>query len=144
MNQWQQSFAKRVEVLRDSAVARFERFAEDVIVGVYEEYSGFTAQHEFRPSAPPPQRGVRFYKFALSEDAYVLLFFRARGLDAVEFDYECSAPGRGCANGEKVSVSVAEAGRGWVERRFQTALDHLVAQVSEGCVNETISELVSV
>jgi hypothetical protein len=142
MNQWQQSFAKRVEVLRESAVAKFERFAEDVVSGVYEEYAAFTGKYEFRPSAPPPQRGVRFYKFSLSEDAYVLLFFRARGLDAVECDYECSSPGHGCSNGEKVSAAVAEAGRGWVERRFQTALDDLVGQVSEGCVNETVSELV--
>lgn len=142
MNQWQQNFAKRVELLRESAVAKFEHFAEDVIAGVYEEYSAFTGQYEFRATAPPPQRGVRFYKFALSEDAYVLLFFRARGLDAVECDYECSSPGHGCTNGDKVSVSLAEAGRGWVERRFQTALDDLVAQVSECCVNETITELV--
>lgn len=142
MNQWQQNFARRVEVLRESAVSRFEAFVDDLVTEVYEEYAAFTAQHEFRATAPPPQRGVRFYKFALGEDAYVLLYFRARGLDAVEFDFECSAPGHGCSNGEKVSVAVAEAGRGWVERRFQTALDYLVTQVSEECVNEAISELV--
>ncbi len=143
MNQWQQGFAKRVEVLREAAVKKFERFAEDVLADVYEEYAAFTTQHEFRPTALQQQPGARFYKFALGEDAYMLLFFRARGLDSVECDYECSVPGHGCVNGEKATIAVAEAGRGWIERRFQSALDDLVTQVSQTCANEHAPQLVN-
>ena len=144
MNQWQQSFAKRVDVLRESAIKRFERYAEEVLAGAYDEYAVFTAQHDFRTSVPQQQRGARFYKFALSEDAYALLYFRARGIDAVECEYECSVPGRGCTNGEKASMPVAEAGRTWIEHQFQATLDDLVNQVSETCVEEDIPELVGV
>lgn len=134
MNQWQQSFSKRVGVLRETAVQKFEHFADDVLVGVYEEYAEFTSRHEFRSSAPQQQHGTRFYKFALSEDAYVLIFFRARGIDAVEWYYECSAPGHGCTQGQKATVPVAEASRQWVERCFQASLDELVTHVSKTCV----------
>jgi len=144
MNQWQQSFAKRVDALRETAVKKFEHLADEVLAGAYEEYAAFTAQHELHPSAPQPQSGTRFYKFALSEDAYVLLFFRARGLDAVECEYECSVPGKGCTNSDKVSTPVAEATRAWVERRFQTALDDLVNQVAAASADENVPELVAV
>ncbi|HOB75506.1 MAG TPA: hypothetical protein PKG54_13390 [Phycisphaerae bacterium] len=144
MNQWQQSFAKRVDVLRESAIKKFETFADEVLDRTYEEYAAFTAQHDFRNIAPPHQRGTRFYKFALSEDAYVLLYFRARGIDAVESEYECSVPGHGCTEGEKVTVVLAEANPAWVERRFQTALDDLINHVSQACPAEKEAELAGV
>jgi hypothetical protein len=143
MSQWQQNFAKRVDVLRESAIKEFEGFADEVLDRTYEEYAAFTSQHDFHNSAPSHQRGTRFYKFALSEDAYVLLYFRARGIDAVEYEYECCVPGRGCAEGEKAGVALAEAGQAWVERRFQEALDDLVNRIAQAGPVEKPAELVS-
>lgn len=131
MNQWQQSFAKRVEALRESGVKKFEIFADEALEDVYEDYAAFTAQHDFRNLKPQHQRGSRFYKFSLSEDAYALLYFRSRGIDSVEFECECSAPGRGCLDGQKAVVPLAEANRGWIEQCFQNGLDQLIGQLAQ-------------
>lgn len=136
MNQWQHDFAKRVESLRDASVRKFEQFADECLNSVFREFSDFASRHEFQCSEPKPQRGVRFYKFAIAEDAYVLMYMRSRGIDAVEWEYECSVPGRGCVEGDKENRRLTDAGRAWVERCFQTALDDLVNRVSETAVAE--------
>ncbi|GMU21769.1 MAG: hypothetical protein AMXMBFR13_18580 [Phycisphaerae bacterium] len=133
MDQWQQQFAKRVDSLREASVRKFEVFAEEVLAGVYESLAAFTSQHDFHSTAPPHQKGVRFYKFTLSEDAYVLMYFRARGIDTVECEYEVSIPGQGCVEGSKAHAAVGEAQRGWVERCFQTGLDDLVSRLAQAC-----------
>lgn len=142
MSAWKQNFVKRVDALRDASLNKFETFAESVLSGVYEEYSEFTSQHEFHCSSPQQQKGSRFYKFALSEDAYVLMYFRARGIDGVECEHECSVPGLGCTESERTSVPSAEAVKNWVERCFQTALDDLLGRVAETCSVQTAQELV--
>lgn len=144
VSDWRQQFAKRVDVLRESAAKAFDRFADQTVDAVYEEFAAFTSQHDFHCAAPQHQQGARFYKFALSEDAYVLMIFRSRGIDSVECEHQCSAPGRGCAKGEKASIQIAEAGREWVEACFQAALDDLVARVSDACLKEQPRELVGV
>jgi hypothetical protein len=143
MSQWKQNFVKRVDTLREAAIKKFETFADGALASVYEEYSEFTSQHEFHCSSPQHQQGSRFYKFALSEDAYVLLYFRARGIDGVECEHECSAPGQGCSESERTSVPSAEAVKNWVERCFQTALDDLLGRVAQSCSVEAAPELVA-
>lgn len=142
MNQWQQGFVKRVDALRESGFKRFEAFAEEVVARVYEEYSQFASQHDFNCGVPQFQRGSRLYKFALSEDAYVLLYFRSRGIDSVECEYECSVPGRGCVESDRNRVALGDATRPWVERCFQVGLDDLITRVSAGAAAKPAPELV--
>ncbi|GMV98722.1 MAG: hypothetical protein HRF43_06880 [Phycisphaerae bacterium] len=143
MNQWQQGFAKRVEALRETALKRFESFADGVLAEVYEAFVEFASRYDFQCSAPQHARGSRFYKFALSEDAYVLIYFRARGLDGIECEHECSVPGRGCGESGRSGIALADADSAWVERCLQVALDDLVSRLSEaGSPSRPAPELV--
>ena len=126
MNEWQERFSGKIEALLDRAVRTFEHHVEDTVVPVYADLVEFTNQFDFRTNSPQRQRGLRSFKFALSEDAYVLVVFRAKGMAEVECTYECFSPGCGKSEEAFFATSLTGADRDWVRDRFRDALDFFV------------------
>lgn len=141
MDKWQQEFACRVGALRDQWARRFEAFANQALSACYAEYEALAQRCELQPGAPKGQTGVRTYRFALTEDAYVLLYFRPKGIDRIEFDYECCFPGVGRLEGVKSTCGVDRAGADWVQSCFRMALDDLVDKFAEHAGTARTEEL---
>jgi len=74
---------------------------------------------------------VRTFKFGLAEDAYVLVFFRSKGLDTVQWLYEYVVPGKGTGKSKVSETIIREVTRKWAEDCFQSALDDFVAKLAE-------------
>ena len=144
MNQWQDSFIKKVGALRDESARKFEHVADDVVDRVCSEFTEFAARCEFQSSTPQSQKGLRTVKFALTEDAYVLISFRFQGFDTVDCDYECFVPGQGRIEGLRSSMGLHGVDREWVERCFQTALDDFVTRSSDNFRAGLVAEPVAV
>jgi hypothetical protein len=131
MDEWQRDFASRIGALQEQWAARFTTLIESTAEPVSREFAEFLKPWNFRISAPRAESMLRSFKFELAEDAYVLIFFRGKGIDAVECEYESSVPGTGSAHGERTERPGREADREWVESCFQRALDDFVAKLAE-------------
>ena len=128
MDKWQQEFSSRVSVLRDRWAKEFDNWASHQLVPVFKDFSDFATRCEMHATAAKDQKGVRSFKFALTEDAYALISFRSAGVDSVEFDYECWLPSQGRIAGVKSDITGHQAERHWVESCFRMALDDLVSK----------------
>ena len=122
MSQWQQDFAEQMEALRGQAADRFERAIQETIEPVFKAMSDFVSQWQFRVSTPQAGENRRNFKFALTEDSYVIVGWRFEGVDTLECDYEYCVPGAGRVDGVRTSASLRGLEREWVESCFQTAL----------------------
>lgn len=137
-NKWQQGFAQKVEGLREQWRQRFDVLAEETLEPVFNELAEFVQQLDFQASTPQTQSAVRTFKFALSEDAYVLVFFRSKGLDSVQWLYECAIPGQGTNKSPIADAIIGEVSQEWAGSCFQEALDDFVAKLGEvQCAKET-------
>lgn len=127
MNAWQQQFTQKMEGLREQSFQRFDRFVDEVVTPTFEAFREFTSSCDFEASTPQHQKGQRTYKFSLTEDVYVLNFFRARGVAEVEHEWEACVPGQGRVKGGVTVAGVGSADDAWVEACFQKALDGFVS-----------------
>lgn len=126
MNEWQSKFSAKIGTLRDKAAQRFERFAANVLEEAHQALVDFATRHEFQCSTPQAQNGLRAYKFALTEDGFVLVYFRAHGIAEVACSFECYIPGQGRVSTREKTRQLAEADERWVESCLQNALDEFV------------------
>ncbi|MBI4580984.1 MAG: hypothetical protein HY718_14855 [Planctomycetes bacterium] len=128
MSQWHQQFAEQMESLFAQSSTGFERFADEVIEPVFESVSAFLARWHYEASCPPSETPRRVYRFGLTEDGYLLIWFRLSGLDTVECEYEYSLPHVGRVNGVRTTGSLRAAESEWVESCFQMALNNFVSK----------------
>lgn len=126
MNDWQKKFSTKIGALRDKAAQRFEQFAARVLEQTHEEFVDFASRHEFHCSTPQTQNGSRTYKFALTEDGFVLVYFRSHGIAEVACSFECYIAGEGRTVTREKTREQVEADARWVESCFQNALDEFV------------------
>ncbi len=131
MNEWKSKFSTKIDALRDSASQRFERFAANVLEDVHGELVEFATRHEFECSTPQAQSGGRMYKFALTEDGFVLVYFKTQGIASVAFSYECYLPGQGRSATRQQTRELATADGEWVENCFQESMDAFVDAFSK-------------
>ena len=131
MNDWERDFSKRMESLREQSTDCLERFLEADLQAAFEGLSSFLSQWKFQTSTPQTQPGRRSFKFALTEDAYVLVAFRLEGIDSIECEWEYGLPVVGRVAGLRCSSSLRKVDRQWGESCFQKALDGLPVKLAE-------------
>ncbi len=131
MDKWHQDFSSKLNALRESWSGQFEGIAVDLLDPIFTATCEFVRRCDMQASTTPEQKGIRTYKFGLCEDAYVMLYFRPKGVDQIECDYECFLPRAGKVSGVKSSASARSAERAWAEGCFRMALDDLVSRFSE-------------
>src|SRR5262245_50128568 len=131
MDKWQQEFSSKLTALRESWSQQFETIATELLDEIFREFSDFVRRCDMQPTVLPDQKAMRYYKFALCEDAYVMLYFRPRGVDQIESDYECFLPRLGKVPGVKSSTAARSTERAWAESCFRMALDDLITRFTE-------------
>ncbi len=126
MNDWQKRFSQKVETVRNASSERFEVLANRELTLAFKEFQQFTAQQGLTASAPLTKPGIRTFKFAMTENAYVLLTFKLKGLESFELLSEFVIPSRGKLPPINQTVDLAEVTDVWTRRAFEQALDHFV------------------
>jgi hypothetical protein len=129
MNDWERDFSRRMESLRELSTDCLERFMQADLQTAFGNFSNFLSQWKFQTSTPQTQPGRRSFKFALTEDAYVLVTFRLEGIDALECEWEYGVPVVGRVAGVRCSCSLRKVDRQWGESCFQKALDGLLVKL---------------
>ena len=143
MNEWQRNFLHKLESAKKQWLHKFEEFAADFVEPAFLAFEEFAAGNGFRVTQQPCEPGHRIYKFALTENGYLLLTFRMRGLEEVEVRSELFMPGLGGMEPSTSYNGLCEAGEAWVEAQFQNNLDRFITHFGEaGAANRT-DELVS-
>lgn len=131
MDRWQEQFAQQMNALCSQSSTWFARLAEDLLEPAVQLMTGFLDRWHYQVTTPACEETRRAYRFSLSEDGYVLLWFRLEGFDTLECDYEYSLPGIGRVQGTRTTCSLRGADAEWVEARFQNALGTFVTKFVE-------------
>jgi hypothetical protein len=126
MNDWQRTFLQKLETAKKQWLHKFERFAEDTVEPAFAVFEDFTAGNGFRVTASPCEPGTRIYKFAVTENGYVMITFRMHGLEEVEASSAMFVPGLGGREPTVRRTTLCEATSAWVEAEFQSGLDGFV------------------
>ena len=131
MNEWQRTFLQKLESAKRQWLHKFEQFATDIVEPVFLLNEEFTSTHGFRVSRQPCEPGHRIYKFAITENGYLLITLRMRGLEEVEVSTEVFVPGLGGREPAVKRTTICEATEPWVEAQFQAGLDRFIALFGE-------------
>ena len=131
MNDWQRSFLGKLESAKKHWQQRFEDSANEHLEPVFERFAEFTRGNGFSVSAPDCEPGTRLFKFGLTENGYVLLTFRMRGLDGVSFTAEYFVPGPQNVESTQAETQVADAPDTWFQKLFERSLDRFVVAFGE-------------
>lgn len=140
MNDWEKEFMKKMESLHTQSTNCLERFLQEDLHVAFESVSNFLSQWKFQTSTPQTQPGRRSFKFALTEEAYVLVTFHLDGVDNLECESEYGLPGTGRVSGTRCSVSLRKVDRQWGELCFQKALDGLLGKLGEADPKKKLRE----
>lgn len=126
MNDWKKRFSKKLETVHNASSEQFEQLADRTLTPVFDDLQKFTAEQGIQAAAPLANPGIRTFKFALTENAYVLMTFRLSGLEHSELISEFVIPSRGKLPPINEHVELAEVNEAWARRAFEQALDHFV------------------
>lgn len=128
MSSWQQRFAEHMDVLCSQSSVWFDHFAQNVLDPAFESLSCFLERWHFEITQPTSDNQRRVFRFALTENGYLLIWFKAEGFDSLECEYEYFLPGIGRVSGTRTVGSLREVDPAWVENCFQVALDSFVCK----------------
>ena len=131
MTEWQTEFSRKLKTVRKTASDHFERVADQTLTPTYEEFRKFTAQHELESTAPLSKRGVRTFRFTLSENAYVLLAFHLDGLQHCKFLGEFCVPNLGKLPPSSERLVLGDLDGPQAHRVFEHALDRFLDALVE-------------
>ena len=140
MNDWKRTFLQKLESAKKQWLHRFEHLAAEHLEPVFDEFAEFATNNGFQVSAPDCEAGTRRYKFALTENGYLLLTFQMKGLEKVEVDVEAFAPGHGGTELANRCTDLHQAGPSWVESQFQDGLDSFLTLFAEAGTAEAEHE----
>lgn len=126
MNKWQERFSQKVEVIRIASRDRFEKAVIDNVLPIFDEFSDFTKTRGLQASAPAPTSGMRTFKFAITENAYVLMTVRLSGLESCEANAEFFVPSDKNRDALCDHVPFPDLNPNWVRLFFEKALDQFV------------------
>ena len=119
-NPWRRQFAEK---MKDARRDRFEAFADQALTPVFDEYRVFTSGLGLSGTALPSRRGVRRFKFAMTEDAYVLISFLEIGLERIDVLRESAFPHDSKRSSRLTSAGLMTADTAWARRTFEQALE---------------------
>ena len=126
MDKWQERFSQKVEVIRIASRDRFEQTAIENVLPVFEEFSEFIRTRGLKAVAPAPTSGMRTFKFAITENAYVLMTFRLSGLESCEANAEFFVPNDKTTATLRDHAEFLDLNPTWTRQFFEKALDKFV------------------
>ncbi len=131
MNEWQHRFTQKLEIVRTATRDRFETIADSTLTPIFDEFSNFARKHQFRATAPLGKTGIRTYKFALTENAYVLMSFRHTAFKQCDAETEFFVPGCDKLSSITKTAGLSEFDARWCRQIFEQALDRFLDSVTE-------------
>ena len=126
MQDWKKQFVQKVELVRETARDRFDEMVESTLQPVFESLRQFTNQQGLVATATVTKPGLRTFKFAMTENAYLMVSFRLAGFEFCEVQSDSFVPGNEKHASTPMHVEFAKFDATWVQNVFQQALDHFM------------------
>lgn len=140
---WKKGFLDRLGQAQQQWLQEFDNAMDEYVSPAYDEIREFLGNNGFRVSKPLREEGRRSYKFELAENAYVLVLFRAAGVNEFEIRAETFVPAREPVL-SKALARVKDLNQPWAQEQLQTALDNFVGLLSGDELVPEDQELVAV
>ena len=126
MNDWQKRFAQKLETVQSVARDRFEQRADETLTPIFKDFGEFVRQYVVQATTPLTDYGIRTYRFAMSEDAYLLMTFRHMGFEQCEAQVEYFLPGSNNIPPTRETVTFSDVNATWCRGIFERALDQFL------------------
>jgi len=126
MNDWQKRFAQKLETVQSVARDRFEQKADETLTPIFKEFGEFVRQYVVQATTPLTDYGIRTYRFAMSEDAYLLMTFRHMGFEQCEAQVEYFLPGSNNIPPTRETVTFSDVNASWCRVIFERSLDQFL------------------
>ena len=126
MNDWQRRFAEKLETVQSVARDRFEQRAQDTLTPVYKQFADFIRQYVVQADTPLTDLGIRTFRFAMSEDVYLLMTFRHTGFEQCDAQAELFLPGKSPPPPTRETVSLSDVNVPWCRSVFEQTLDQFL------------------
>jgi hypothetical protein len=119
-----------MDILRTAAQHRFTTMADKVLTPAFEKIREITERESMKASAPLSQPTVRTFKFALSENTYLLMVFRQNGVEQCETVAEFAVPNHAKVPQLQTTTDLSDADDEWASRTFEEHLDRFLDTVA--------------
>lgn len=126
MNKWQEHFAKKVEVVRSTSRDRFEQIAIDNVTPVFDDFCEFAKMQGMQATSPLAKNGIRTFRFAITENAYLLMTFRLSGLEGCEANTEFFIPNHDKLPTFGDTAMFRDMDKPWTRTFFENSLDQFM------------------
>jgi len=130
VSNWEQTFVNKLNAAQSQYKQAFEHAVSGHVDAAFEGLNEFLGNNGFTLSTPVSEPGRHSFKFELSENAYVLMIFRAQGVGEFELRCETFVPSHEPLL-VRVVGQVAEVDQAWATNRFQSTLNGFVERLGE-------------
>jgi hypothetical protein len=126
MNKWQEHFVKKVEVVRSTSRDRFEQIVIDNVAPVFDDFCEFAKMQGIQATSPLTKNGIRTFRFAITENAYLLMTFRLSGLEGCEANTEFFIPNHDKLPTYAEAAAFRDMDPQWTRTFFEKSLDQFM------------------
>ncbi|MCH8314397.1 MAG: hypothetical protein IIA64_00355 [Planctomycetes bacterium] len=130
MGKWEEHFATRMNALHHASSGNFDDLVQAEIMPAFEDLKSFVTSGGFTAVAMKGCDKIRPFRFSLSKDMFIDLFFRRRGPAEVTASFQLHHPFTERREAVVLeTVPLSSVTEGWARQQFQVCLDEFLTEV---------------
>lgn len=130
MSTWEERFATRINALHHASSSNFEDLVNAEIHPVFESVKPFVTSGGFSAELMQGCETIRHYRFSLSQDMFIDLYFTHKGPCEVSSKFQLHDPFS--KQREAVimeTIPLSDVTEGWARQQFEVCLDEFLGEV---------------
>ena len=130
MSTWEERFASRMNALHHASSGNFDDLVKAEIHPAFESVKPFVTSGGFSAETKKGCENIRHYRFMLSKDMYIDLYFTRRGPCEVSSTFQLHDPFSKKREAVKMeTIPLADVTEGWARQQFEVCLDEFLGEV---------------
>ncbi len=130
MGKWEEHFATRMNALHHASSGNFDKLVQAEIMPAFEDLKSFVTSGRFTAVAMKGCDKIRPFRFSLSKEMFIDLFFRRRGAAEVTASFQLHHPFTERREAVVLeTVPLSSVTEGWARQQFQVCLDEFLTEV---------------
>ncbi len=130
MSTWEKRFASRMNALHHTSSGNFEDLVKAEIQPVFDSVKPFITSGGFSAEAMKGCENIRHYRFSLSKDMYIDLYFTRKGPCEVSSTFQLHDPFAKRRDAVMMeTIPLADVTEGWARQQFEVCLDEFLGEV---------------
>jgi len=130
MGNWEAQFSSRMNALHHASSGNFDDLVQAEIMPAFEDLKTFVTSGGFAATAMKGCDKIRPFRFSLSKEMFIDLFFRRRGPAEVTASFQLHHPFTERREAVVLeTVPLSSVTEGWARQQFQICLDEFLSEV---------------